>query len=305
MNAVSHRPRSNRSSTLSRTGVAMLLALAVALVWTASAQADGEAETVRVATLLPFVEDALRVAPGNAVVVASVRRSLHEPPRADVADLGNPHSPSLESLVGARPDVIVGDAALHARLRPQLARTGADVLLLDTSSVDATLAALESVGERVGGGASMKSATAATRAAIAERSLDEPIEALILFGAPGTFYVMTDRTWLGDLLEQLSFVNAAPEHGGNERFPGLVALSDEVVAGLSPQLVLLVAHGDPRAIQAALEKKIASGGAWAGLQKASTIHVLDPHVFAANPGLELARAADELVTLAPASVGAR
>ncbi len=279
-------------------GLASLLAVAFA----AAAFGEEEATSVRVATLLPFVEDALREAPGDAVLVASVRRSLHAPTRADVADLGSPHSPNLEALTAARPDLTVGDAGLHARLRSQLARSGAEVLLLDTSSVDATFAGLVELGRRVGGQGAMQARVDAVRLTIAEASLEQPRTVLVLFGAPGTFYAMTERTWLGDLAGQLGFENASPAVAGAERFPGLVALSDEVVAGLTPDLVLLVSHGDPDAIRAALERRIQAGGAWRGLQQAATVEVLDPALFAANPGLGMASAARALVSLAPASV---
>ena len=286
-----------RAKSLARAVLSILLV--AGLVFAASAAV---ADTVRVATLLPFVEDALRQAPGNAEVVATVRRSLHEPPREGVADLGNPHSPSLEQLAAARPDLIVGDASIHARFRGKLARFGAEVLLIDTSSVEGTWKSLGEIGRKVGGEAEMQAAIDRSRSGVEKVSLAKPTSALVLFGAPGTFYAMTERTWLGDLAARLGYENAAPDLGSSERFPGLIALSDEVVAGLSPDVVLLVAHGDPRAIQAALEKKIERGGAWRGLQRASVVRVLNPQTFAANPGLGMAQAAQELAGVASPAV---
>ena len=282
----------------------LALGLSPALSPAAPALGEAAAAPVRVATLLPFVEDALREAPGDALLVASVRRSLHAPTPDDVADLGNPHAPSLESLTAARPQLVVGDASLHARLRPQLERSGAEVLLLDTASVDATFAGLLALGRRVGGEDAMRARVDAVRAAIETASLEQPRKVLVLFGAPGSFYAMTERTWLGDLAGRLGFENASPAAGGSERFPGLVALSDEVVAGLTPDLVLLVSHGDPSAIRAALERRIRSGGAWRGLQRAASVEVLDPDLFAANPGLGMASAARALAAFAPGPLAA-
>ena len=271
--------------------------LLLALILGASVQADPQA---RVAVLMPSVEDALRTAPGNFAVVAGVRRSLHEPAREGLIDLGNPHSPSFERLAEARPTLIVGDAAIHAAQSERLAVAGAEVLLIDTRSIDATLAGLEQVGERVGVGPAMKARTQAVRARLGELSLATPLPTLAIFGAPGSFLVVTERTWLGDLLERLAFTNVGNAPGGDERFPGLVALSDERFAGLRPELVLLVAHGDPQAIRGAFEQRTAQGGPWSGLrtQASRGVHVLDPTLFAANPGLDVVGAAEALVAFA-------
>jgi iron complex transport system substrate-binding protein len=256
----------------------------------------------RVATLLPFVADALVRIEGPFTVVASVRREFHVPVTG-AADLGNAHSPSLEQLAEARPTLIIADAGLHAAQAERLAVGGAEVLLLDTRSVAATLDGLDDIGTRLGAGDGMGRETDAVRSRIAALASPEPVSTLALFGAPGTFLVLTERTWLGDLMARLGLRNLGDAAGGDERFPGLVALSDETLATLQPELVLLVTHGDPAAIEAAFAERTARGGAWQSLQRSATrgVHVLDPRLFTANPGLGLAQAADALRALADTS----
>lgn len=273
------------------------------LLLSALASEAEERRPVRVATLLPFVADALRLAPEQARVVANVRRSLHAPLSDDVIDLGNPHAPDFERLAEARAELIVGDRRVHAAIAPRLAALGAEVELIDTTGVDDTLDALAALGERIGGSEALGRRIASVRARIAGvgHSIDADVEAdvgvLALFGAPGTFYAVTERSWLGQLTRTLGLRNLAPSDG-DERFPGLVPLSDEVVSTLQPDLVVLVAHGDPRRIRADLASKTAAGGAWASLAGAERgIHVLDPTLFSANPGLGLARAAEVLASL--------
>ena len=271
---------------------------ALATIFATTAAPRAMAEPIRVATLLPFVEDALALDPDRAIVVASVRRSLHSPLAEGVVDLGNPHSPNFEQLAAARPALVIGDLGIHGRFRAPLSEGGARVLMLETSGVDSTLAALEEVSRAVGGSAVLDDRIAALRTQLAGLVLHDETTVLALFGSPGSFYVMTDRAWLGDLVASLGLRNAI-EDGGSERFPGLVPVSDEIMALATPDLVLLVAHGAPDKIRADLERKTASGGAWAGLGRARLgIHVLDPSLFSANPGLDLDRAARQLVELA-------
>jgi iron complex transport system substrate-binding protein len=202
---------------------------------------------------------------------------------------------------------VVGDRALHGRLREDLARGGAELLLLDTTSVDATLDGLVSLGEHVGAAPVLRARADAVRASLAGLRLDPAVQALALFGTPDSFFVVTGRTWLGDLLLRLGFALPPVAESGSERFPGFVPVSDELLVTLRPELVLLVAHGDPRTLREALVQKTSEGGPWSALGRSATrgVRVLDPRTFSSNPGFAVDEAARALVELArePASVG--
>jgi len=286
--------------------VLVTLALEILIASTArSAEPSSPSTPIRVATLLPWADDAVRIAGGPALLVAGVRRSLHEPLPEDRIDLGNPHAPSLERLAEARPDLVVADAAIHARLADPIRKLGARMLLVETASVAQTLEALARLSQALGGSAALDARIAAARDRLDALSGRSRASVLALFGAPGTFYVMTERAWLGDLAKTLGF-ELAVAGGGDERFPGLVAVSDEVMATARPDLVLLVAHGDPTKIRAELARRTAGGGAWAGLAKARLgVHVLDPGLFSANPGLGIVEAAEALVALSSGTTTSR
>ena len=283
----------------------VLCALVLLLAGAASA-AEEEATPIRVATLLPWIEDALAQVPEHAIVVATVRRDLHTPVAGGAIDLGNPHSPSFERLAQARPDLVVADATLHAPLRAKLAIGETEVLLIPTSSVTGTLEGLVEVGRRVGAEAELTQAAASVRRALDGLALEDPVPTLALFGAPGSFFAVTERAWLGDLLARLNFENVSRGDPTRERFPGLVPLNDELVATLRPRVVLLVTHGDPERIQEAFRSRVTRGGPWQSMHESASggIHVLSPRFFATNPGLALPAAARRLVEIARPAVSA-
>lgn len=272
-------------------GLAVALAAACAL---AAPVAAAAAEPVRVATLLPYVAEALDGL-GQATVVASIARPGQALPDG-VVDLGDPHSPSFEKLAAARPDVVVADRRLHALLAGKLGRGGADLVMVEAASVEATFQGLERVGERVGAGAEMRRRIAAARAEIESLRSAEPVGVLPLFGAPGSFMAITGSTWLGDLVGEVGLRNLAAEVAGRESFPGYVELSDEVLATLRPDVVLLVTHGAPEAVEEAIGQRAAAGGVWAGVARRT--RVLEPDLFASNPGLRMPEAARRLTELA-------
>jgi iron complex transport system substrate-binding protein len=179
-------------------------------------------------------------------------------------------------------------------------------MLLDTGSVDSTFAGLEALGKRVGAPELMAERVASARAKLAAEALPQPVRVLALFGTPGAFQVVTRDAWIGSLLETLQFENLGAKLTGNQRFPGFVEVSHEQLAMLKPELVLLVAHGDPARIRQELDELMQGSGPWNGLGKSATrgVHVLPPDLFVANPGLGLPVAGQAITALAEPRAGA-
>lgn len=289
-------------STLFRI-VPAALALTAALATGPAVAADEAPKKgpVRVATLLPYVADALAtLPPDKVIVVATVRRDMRTPPAPPAIDLGSPHSPSYEKLAEANADVIVGEQAMHGAMTEKLSPHG-ELLLVDSGTVDSTLVGLQKIGKRVDAEKEMDVEVSRTRAGIVGQSLAQPVPTLLLFGTPGAILVVSDRTWIGDLAKSIKMQNVGDKVDGKEGFPGYVQASDEVLAGLKPELILLVAHGDPTAIKAAFEAKM-EGGPLAPLKGSASkgVHVLPNHSFGSNPGLGLTAAAEQLHSLATA-----
>jgi iron complex transport system substrate-binding protein len=265
-----------------------------------------KAEPLRVASLVPLVESALAHIPESAVLVASVRRWPGAELADGVADLGSPHAPSLEALHAARPQVLVVDSILNAGQVDRLGRADWDVISIDTRSVDATLEGVLALARRAGAEARMRGEVDAVRGALRERRLARPVRALTVFAAPGNPLIVTRRTWLGDLLAGLGFEDVAAAHAGSERLPGYVLLSAEVLATLEPEVLFVVAHGDPTELEASFRRELAERPMWRGAAHSARgrVHVLDPALFSGNPGLEMGRAADWLLERASARKGA-
>lgn len=285
------------------------IGLAFATTLLALAGAARAVEPLRVAALVPFVEDALRPHPAAVALVAAVRHDLRQPPALPAVDLGNPHSPSYEQLASARPALVVGELALHGALRERLALGGAEVMLIDSTGIRSTFDGLTALGRRVGLEPELAAAVSQAEREIDALAIATPRAVLPLFGTPGSFYAFTRRSWVGELIERVGFRNLAAEATDEARFPGLAPLNDEVLSSFDPELLLLVGHGDPSAIRAALGRRIAEAGVWQRIRASARggVHVLDPKLFSSNPGLALPQAARALRAIAdlPASAATR
>ena len=266
--------------------IALLLCLGSAL---GALSPVASAAPRRVATLVPWVAEALEAVPAKALVVASTRRFVHAPPRAGLVDLGDGHAPNLELLIASAPDLVIADKRWHARFGERVEGTGAEVLWIEANSVDATFAALIEVGRRVGAETEMTAAVRDATTRLARLHAAGRPRSLALFGAPGSFLVISDRTWIGDLLRRLGYEPVVPTEA-SERMPGYLAVSDEFLAATQPDVILLLAHGDPAAVAQAFAED------WKRIRDSSPPVVpLDPALFATNPGLRLVEAAQSIL----------
>ncbi|CAG0970582.1 High-affinity heme uptake system protein IsdE [Myxococcaceae bacterium] len=278
--------------------VLLLLAVLACALGAAPAPAEpSKAAAPRVATFCPFVTDALAAAAGRVEIVASVRRSPSAPVADGVADLGTPHTPNTEVLAASRAEIVVVDAVMHAALVPKLEAQGFEVMRVDTTSVDGAFAGILEVAKRTGTLDTVGAEVERARSSLVASRSERPERVLALMGTPSSFFVMTRRTWQGDLLERLGYVNLGADASGDSRAPGFAPLSDEVLAGLEPDRVLLVAHGDVAAVKTAFERRMQERGIWrdAGTGALPPVVVLPPERFLANPGLGIADVAREIV----------
>lgn len=270
-----------------------------------AAASTSSAEPLRVASLVPFVAEVHALIPDDLDLVGTVRRNIHAPVPEGVTDLGNPHEPNGERLAALAPDVIVVDRMLHQRMTGRLEASGAELLSIDTTSVDSTLAGLVELGRRAGNAAPVEQAAERARASIASAQLETPAKALIIFATPGSPMVVTGQTWVGDLLAQSGFENIADpllDRVPPGRFPGFLQISDELLASARPDVILLLAHGDPRAVEAAFRARLEEG-AWKAVADAARgrVVVLPPSHFSSNPGLAMADAARAVVAAVSSS----
>jgi iron complex transport system substrate-binding protein len=250
--------------------------------------------TVRVATLVPWVHDVAALAPGHVEVVASSRSLRHGVwSGRDRVDLGSPHGPSIEALAGARADVVVYDEAMHARLQPKLDALVPKAVATRATTVDATFEALATVGRALGIEERVDHRIERIRETLDGLHLGGTVSAVTLYASPGAPVVITERTWLGDLLAELGVENAAAAVSGREGYPGYVTPSEETLATLRADWILLVAHGSGDEALQALRRRMDDETVWRGLRESvgDRVLVLDQELFGSNPGVRLDEAA--------------
>lgn len=154
--------------------------------------------------------------------------------------------PGLESLVAATPDLVV-TTSMYARFNDSIERaTGAKVITLDVERVEDLTRHVRLLADATGKPSTDAVATYASviDAARAARP-DEPVRVLALFGGVSSSYVFRPNSYLGSIIETLGAEVVGTDDTPESAYAGLSPLSIERAVADNPDVILIVAHGDP------------------------------------------------------------
>ncbi|MFC4426503.1 ABC transporter substrate-binding protein [Deinococcus navajonensis] len=127
--------------------------------------------------------------------------------RPETPSVGNRHAPSLERILALRPDRIITDENDHKALYPQLNRRAPTMLFCSYRGTDTgQLNQFEAISRIVGQEALGKAVLADHLRLFSKvRATSSPKAGQVVVGVltPTGFYVLSDRSCLGSLLESL------------------------------------------------------------------------------------------------------
>ena len=171
--------------------------------------------------------------------------------------------------------------------------------MVRADSVTATFDGLRAVAPRAGAEVVLEGRLAAVEGRLAALAAPGSPTVLPLFGAPGSFLLVTPRTWLGDLLVRLESVPSARLRAGR-RCPATCCSPTRCSQRATRTTCCCWRTAAPK-----WWPRLSPRPGPAGNEEVP-VHVLDPRIFSTNPGLRMAEAAEAVVALlAQSSVGPR
>lgn len=258
-----------------------------------------EAEERVIASSVAVVEilDALGVS------MVGVPTSSYDLPAsaADAERIGNPMSPDMEIIASLEPDVIVSVGTLSSELRQQFETIGAETEFVDLSGYDGLKEAIVSLGERFG--AADKAAEIVAELESKEEEVNERISAgsenegpsvLVVFGANSSFMVVSEDTYVGDLVKRVGGVNII------EDAPSAFSPVDmEYLADKNPDYILFMAHANPEESLAAFKTEFETNEAWQNFDAVvnDKVYALDTGYFGMSANLLAADAMEKLADI--------
>lgn len=214
------------------------------LALAASAARAGDAVARRVVSMNPsFTRILVALGAGDALVGVDDFSAKAEPAVAALPRVGGLYSPSLESVVALRPDLVVLLPTLEQRaFQQRLAAVGLPVLALDPVRFDDVLAAIGTLGARVGRTQAANARIAAirrTRDAVRAAVGGRPAPRAVLVLQRDPLFVVGRGSFLDEMLVMAGARNLGAELG--EPWP---RASLEWLVATAPD-VLLDSDSDP------------------------------------------------------------
>ena len=257
----------------------------------------------RVAALLGSFADVWRLAGGTLCAAPHDAAEDFDIDMSGMTDLGGAHSPDLELLIAANPDLVLASASTSSNvaLLDTLERLGMTVVYFDVDcfkdylymlDVCTALTERRDLYEESGVALRTRIDTLERTAADDGRTNDERTVLLLRASASHVRAKGSSGTILGEMLHDLGCINLADANASL-----LDDLSLESIIRQQPYHIFIVTMGDDtEAARQSITKMMEENPAWYGLEavKGGRVHYMDKHLYNLKPNARWAYAYEEL-----------
>lgn len=253
----------------------------------------------RVASLLGSFSDVWLLAGGELCASASDAWEDFGLSLGDAVNIGGAHSPSLELLFSASPDLVIASASTrsHTEMKDVLTSAGIDVIYFDVDNFDDYLHMLDictDITERKDlyekNGLLLKSRIDSIKSEFENSNLSENERTVLLLRASSSSVKAKGSrgTILGEMLSDIGCINIADSESHL-----LENLSVESIIMKNPHRIFVVTMGNSEeGARDSVEKLIKENPAWNTLEavRENRIHIMDKRLFNLKPNASFARA---------------
>lgn len=213
----------------------------------------------------------------------------------DVPAVGTLHSPSVEAIIGLHPDLVIGlNVPFNTGLRGILEDADIPLYINNLTTYEEVFDTLTFFGELTNQ-PDVAKATADKAMANYNKLIDDAKKqkgprSLIIFGAPGSFSMATNKAFSGNLLSLLNGYNIADAATGLEG--DYVPLSMEYVIKQDPEVIFFISMSPKSDSVNVFKREMLNSSAWSDVSavKNQRIYYLSGGLFAANPGTRISEA---------------
>lgn len=259
----------------------------------------------RVAALLGSFADTWVLSGGTLCAAAEDAWEDFELNLGDAVNLGGAHSPSLEALLSADPDLVIASASTAAavEMKDSLEGAGITVVYFDVNNFYDYLRMLDICTDITGrkdlyaqNGEKVKEQIEKIKDDFFSANLPEEKRTVLLLrtSASSVKAKGSEGTVLGEMLNDLGCINIADS---DETL--LDNLSVESIIRNEPYRIFAVSMGDDTAAQKNLSKTMEENPAWGKLEAVAQnrLHIMDRKLFNLKPNANWAKAYEQLTEI--------
>ncbi|WP_442600794.1 ABC transporter substrate-binding protein [Paenibacillus sp. KN14-4R] len=201
----------------------------------------------------------------------------------EITKVGSALKPDIEKVTSLQPDIVIGPASIKDSLEKQFKPASLKTAYLPSDSLEElklSTVVLSRVYKKEKEANDFLAKLAEQEAASEEQSKGKQSpKVMFLFGSAESFMMMNESTFAGSIAKKLHATNIVSEVLKSKET--YVALNMENVVAANPDVILLVAHGDPDTAIKKFEADVKKNGAWDKLNafKNGKVKALDYNLF--------------------------
>lgn len=223
----------------------------------------GEQPPARIVTLSVSITEILHELGIEPAGVPTTNSKLPES-LANVPRIGSSHQPDLEQIAKLKPEVVLGPASIKDSMEKKLGPASLPTAYMPVDSLEELKLSTKTLGRLLGredqANAFLQDVDRQEREAI-ERVKGKPApKVMFLFGSAEALMLMNDNTFAGSIARNLGATNVVSEELKLKE--AYVPFNMESVVAANPDVILLVAHGDPDAVAKKFKDDVKKNGAW-------------------------------------------
>ncbi|EKK7207482.1 heme ABC transporter substrate-binding protein IsdE [Listeria innocua] len=214
---------------------------------------------------------------------------------ADVKETGSPMGPDLEVIRMLKPDMVLSTKTLEADLKAGFEGANLNAEFLDFTSIDSMQAEIKKLGTEFDRtkeanklNNDLTSEIDKVKANVAKKK--KPT-VLILMGVPGSYLVVTEHAYIGDLVKLAGGENVIT----NQKVEYL-ASNTEYLQSANPDIILRAAHGMPAEVVKMFDEEFKTNDIWKHFDavKKNRVYDLDENLFGMTASLNAPEALREM-----------
>ncbi|EPT8929628.1 heme ABC transporter substrate-binding protein IsdE [Listeria innocua] len=214
---------------------------------------------------------------------------------ADVKETGSPMGPDLEIIRMLKPDMVLSTKTLEADLKAGFEGANLNAEFLDFTSIDSMQAEIKKLGtefDRTKEASKLNNdLTSEIDKVKANVAKKKKPTVLILMGVPGSYLVVTEHAYIGDLVKLAGGENVIT----NQKVEYL-ASNTEYLQSANPDIILRAAHGMPAEVVKMFDEEFKTNDIWKHFDavKNNRVYDLDENLFGMTASLNAPEALREM-----------
>ena len=229
------------------------------------------------------------------VKISGVPTTSYELPESvkGAVEVGTPMNPDLEIIKSLSPDVVVSVDTLGQDFIDNFNQNNIPSEFVNLTSYNDLKETITGLGEKFN--KQDKASEIVNQLETKERELEskfnntEKPNVLVIFGAPGTMMLGTEKCYVGNLVNLAGGKNVL-EHSTSS----FVQINKEELLNLNPDKIVVMTHADPETTKAQVKNTLETDAAWKNLNavKNGEVYYLENDYFGMSANLKVIEALD-------------